>query len=322
MTTTDLEVLPAATTLAPLAANPAQTRAQQLAELQAEAKFLEVAYGLAEQACSGQLVAAHFRGKPADGAIAIAYGATLGWHWTKSLQDVYVVNGKPSIQSKEMRELLIRAGHQVWEEEVGPERVVLAGCRRGSDIVVRVEWTMDKARTAKLTGNPNYEKFPENMLYARCTTDLAKRLAPDALSGLGIVEELQDMAYAERPTKVRADRADRGVKGLRAALARAGVPDEQAVDPELGEPETDSAPTEPTPDTPEIEMITSAQSRKLYALLRANNLEDKDAALAWISAALGQTIASTKDLTKAQAATVIDKLDKPSGEQPTTEGNE
>ncbi|SIM96371.1 hypothetical protein [Mycobacteroides abscessus] len=317
--TDQLEVLPAVNTLAPLAANPSQTRQQQLAELQAEAKFLEVAFQLADKACGGQLVAAHFRGKPADGAIAIAYGATLGWHWTKSLQDVYVVNGKPSIQSKEMRELLIRAGHEVWEEEVGPERVVLAGRRRGSEIVVRVEWTMDKARTAKLTSNPNYDKFPENMLYARCTTDLAKRLAPDALSGLGIVEELEDLSTSQ-PVRVRADRADRGIKGLRAAVAANAV---EQTEPESAAPETDAAPTEPTPEAPEVHMITSAQSKKLYALLRANNLEDKDAALAWISAALGQTIASTKDLTKAQAITVIDKLDQPTEEQlTTTEGNE
>ena len=127
---TEIEVLPAPSALAPLPANPGQSRQQQLAELRAEAEFLEVAYGLAEKACAGNLVAAHFRGKPADGAIAIAFGSSLGWHWTKSLQDVYVVNGKPSIQSKEIRELLIRGGHEIWEEEVGPTRVVLAGRRR------------------------------------------------------------------------------------------------------------------------------------------------------------------------------------------------
>lgn len=229
-TSTDVEVLPAVGALAPLAANPTQTRQQQLEALRAEAEFLEIAAGLAEKACSGQLVAAHFRGKPADGAIAIAYGSSLGWHWTKSLQDVYVVNGKPAIQSKEMRELLIRAGHEVWEEEVGPTRVVLAGRRRGSEIVVRVEWTIEKAETAKLTSNPNYTKFPENMLYARCTTDLAKRLAPDALSGLGILEELQDMSYSDgQLTRARSERGGRGVDSLRQraiAAANGGAADE------------------------------------------------------------------------------------------------
>lgn len=222
MTTTDIEVLPPASSLAPLAANPTQSRQQQLDNLRAEAEFLDVAMGLAERACSngGQLVAQHFRNKPADGAIAIAYGSSLGWHWTKSLQDVYVVNGKPSIQSKEIRELLIRAGHEIWEEVVGPDRVVLAGRRRGSELVVRVEWTMEKAKQADLLKNPNYNKFPENMLYARCTTDLGKRLAPDAMSGLGVVEELQDMGYADKPVRVQSERP-RGVDALRERAAQA-----------------------------------------------------------------------------------------------------
>lgn len=237
-TSTDVEVLPPPAALAPLAANPGQSRQHQLAELRAEAEFLEVAYGLAEKACAGNLVAAHFRGKPADGAIAIAFGSSLGWHWTKSLQDVYVVNGKPSIQSKEIRELLIRGGHEIWEEEVGPTRVVLAGRRRGSDAVVRVEWTMEKAELAKLTSNANYAKFPEHMLYARATTDLGKRLAPDALSGLGVVEELQDITPTARVSAQRPAGARRGVEGLRAAITPA---------PQVVEADPEPAQDEPKP---------------------------------------------------------------------------
>ncbi|QOC55977.1 RecT-like ssDNA binding protein [Gordonia phage Matteo] len=209
------EVLPA---LAPTSLNPAQSRHQQLLDLQAEAQFLDVAYGLAERACGngGQMVAQHFRGKPADGAIAIAYGASLGWHWTKSLQDVYVVNGKPSIQSKEMRELLIRAGHTIEEVEVGPTKVTLRGFRGGSDVPVTVTWTIEDAERAGYTSNPNYKKVPTNMLYARATTDLAKRLAPDALSGLGIVEDQQEI---ERARKVTSEQVSRpGVDELRARL--------------------------------------------------------------------------------------------------------
>ena len=236
-----IEVLPSAV-LAPPAANIRQlSRQEQLAELRAEAEFLKVAYGLAEQACGTAMVAAHFRGKPADGAIAIAYGSSLGWSWTKSLQDVYVVNGKPSIQSKEIRELLITAGHEIWEEEVGPEKVVLAGRRCGSDLVVRVEWTMAKAEKAKLTKNPNYALFPENMLYARCTTDLGKRLAPDALSGLSSREELQDLAYIESDRPASAEKRPptqgRGVAALADRYSDRGPAVVEAPGPEVSPPD-------------------------------------------------------------------------------------
>ena len=275
---TEIEVLPAPSALAPLPANPGQSRQQQLAELRAEAEFLEVAYGLAEKACAGNLVAAHFRGKPADGAIAIAFGSSLGWHWTKSLQDVYVMNGKPSIQSKEIRELLIRGGHEIWEEEVGPTRVVLAGRRRGSDVVVRVEWTMEKAEQAKLTSNPNYSKFPEHMLYARCTTDLGKRLAPDALSGLGVVEALQDVTPTARVESRRPPaNARRGVDGLRAAIAPSA-----AVDAE----------PEPQPESkPETGMSAATRTKwvnAMFAALGEADCTDRDGQIVVIATLAGR----------------------------------
>ncbi|GAA2071967.1 hypothetical protein [Williamsia deligens] len=300
------EVLPAV--LAPAAANSAQSRADQLAALQAEAEFLEVAYGLAEKACGTALVAEHFRNKPADGAIAVAFGASLGWHWTKSLQDVYVVKGKPSIMSKEMRELMIRAGHDVWEEEVGPTRVVLAGRRRDSDIVVRVEWTIEKAEAAGLvTANPNYKKYPENMLYARCTTDLAKRLAPDALSGLGIVEEQQDRAAAARRVDVTVAR-DNPQANLRAML---GGPQNTPSSTDDGEPAAGPESVQqaaPRTRQPKPKTITEAQMKKMHALLNEKGLADRATGLAWISACIEREITTSKDLTVDEAAKVITTL--------------
>lgn len=261
VTTAAPEVLPA---LAPTSLNPSRSRHDQLLELQAEAQFLDVAYGLAEKACGngGQMVAQHFRGKPADGAIAIAYGASLGWHWTKSLQDVYVVNGKPSIQSKEMRELLIRAGHTIEEVEVGPTKVSLRGYRAGSDVPVNVTWTIEDAERAGYTSNPNYKKVPTNMLYARATTDLAKRLAPDALSGLGIVEEQQDI---ERARKVRNEAQAPGVEELRARMGIAAAP--KASSDLAAKPETQQADdTQAGTPEPELKKPTAAQNRALNAL--------------------------------------------------------
>lgn len=288
------EVLPAAGVLALAAANRTQSRADQLADLEAEARFLEVAYGLAEKACGGQLVADHFRGKPADGAIAIAYGASLGWHWTKALQDVYVIKGKPAIQSKEMRELLIRAGHQIWEEEVGPTKVVLCGRRCDSDVVVRVEWTIEKAKKAGLTSNRLYDTMPENMLYARATTDLAKRMAPDALSGLGIVEELRDQdrvrAVAERVVAPK-----RGVAGLKAALAPAPAP----------EPEP-----QPEPDAP-AQPSTREQQQRIAELLDAEGVTTKAKKLDYLQGQFGNHIRSAADITADQAAALIQFLEQP-----------
>lgn len=293
----DSEVLPASagSVLAPPTANIAQSRADQLAALKSEAEFLEIAFGLAEKACSGALVASHFRGKPADGAIAIAYGASLGWHWTKALQDVYVVNGKPSIMAKEMRELMIRAGHEIWEEEVGPTKVVLAGRRRGSDIVVRVEWTIEKAEKAGYTkSNPNYGKIPESMLYARCTTDLAKRLAPDALSGLGIVEDLQDQTT--HATSERVAPKQRGVAGARAAL---GIASNQGAKPDTGQA-SEPATAEKAPPA-----ATAADLKRLDAALTEAGITDMGERRTFLSARAGRELKAARELTRDEVASII-----------------
>lgn len=318
-TTSDIEVLPPQGMLAPLAANPAQSRQQQLEALRLETEFLEIAYGLAEKACNngGQLVAAHFRNKPADGAIAIAYGSSLGWHWTKSLQDVYVVNGKPCIQSKDIRELLIRAGHLIWEEEVGPKRVVLAGRRRGSDLAIRVEWTIEKAHTAGLTSNKNYDKFPENMLYARCTTDLGKRLAPDALSGLGVVEELQDLAYIESSRPARQPQPARGMNALReAAAASAGAVSGGAFADNIACSEAGGQPYDPD----QVSAATDPARRKLlnnmFRLFAAADIakDNRDDRLIVTRKLVrraegGAPITSSDDLTDRELATLVSLLD-------------
>ncbi len=54
--------------------------------------------------------------------------------------------------------------------------------------------------------------------------------------------------------------------------------------------------------------ITDAQMRALHASLKEQGITERDVALTTISTLLGTPIESTKDLTKAQASTVIDAL--------------
>ena len=66
-------------------------------------------------------------------------------------------------------------------------------------------------------------------------------------------------------------------------------------------PIEDEQPAEP--------LRTEAQSKKLFACLRSLGIADRDRALEMIGSILGQPIESTKDLTKAHAAKVIDALE-------------
>ncbi|MDO3168237.1 hypothetical protein P5V90_14810 [Mycobacteroides abscessus subsp. abscessus] len=324
--TAEIEVLPAVKPTAP----------EALGALAAHAEAMTNAKKLGDALADTELVPKTYRGKPGNAAAAILYGAELGLNPIQSLQNIFVVHGTPAIYARTMVALVMRHGYVIETDSSTDDSVTVTGtapdgrtqsstwdierATRAGYVPTRLdsgEWK--KNGNGNLEGNMKYITDPQAMLYAKAAAEVCRRLAPDVL--LGIPQLHEELEPEDRqPIRVRADRADRGIKGLRAAVAAKAV---EQTEPESAAPEPDVAPTEPTPEAPEVHMITSAQSKKLYALLRANNLEDKDAALAWISAALGQTIASTKDLTKAQAITVIDKLDQPTEEQPTTtEGNE
>ena len=86
---------------------------------------------------------------------------------------------------------------------------------------------------------------------------------------------------------------------------------------ESAEPATvDSAVEGPGPERPVIDIgnapaaITTAQSKKMYGLLRDKGKDDKDLALVYIAGVVGHEVGSTKDLTVEEASPVIDALDK------------
>ncbi|MCT2280592.1 ERF family protein [Micromonospora chalcea] len=69
--------------------------------------------------------------------------------------------------------------------------------------------------------------------------------------------------------------------------------------------------------------ITDAQQRKLHACLREAGIGSRDEGLAYISDVLDKTIGSTKELTKQDAARVIDRLERFIAQQePPVDGGE
>lgn len=311
---TDIEVLPPARPSVP----------QALGALAAHVEAMTNAKALGDALASSELVPVTYRGKPGNAAAAILYGAELGLNPIQSLQNIFVVHGTPAIYTRTMVALVKRHGYVIETDSSTDGSVTVTGTAPDGRTQTST-WDIERATKAeyvpikldngewkkngngKLLGNMKYITDPQAMLYAKAAAEVCRKLAPDVLLGIPALHE--ELDPEPQPVRVRADRADRGIKGLRAAVEAQFI---EHAEPEPAKPETDSAPTEPTPEAPAVEMITSAQSKKLYALLRERGLEDKDAALAWISSALnrtGEPVASTKDLTKAEAITLIDILE-------------
>src|SRR5690606_30549775 len=190
---------------------------------------------LAQAMATTAFVPAHFRGKPDDVAAAIMYGAAIGLDPMASLRAIYVVNGSPGMYARQMVAIVQAAGHQVWTEDSTDEAVTVAGQRRGSEHVERVTWTYARAKKAGYTSNKKYDTDPQAMLWARAASDVARRMAPDALAGLDTsVEELQYVdAVDVTPARPRRESA--------AALLTQAAPEAEAHEPQTVESSEPSA---------------------------------------------------------------------------------
>lgn len=240
----------------------------------------------------------------ANATAAVLQGITLGLDPMTALQQIYIVHGRPGMYAKLMVALIQAHGHEVWTEDLTDTRAVVAGRRSGSEHTERITITMDMARKAKWTSNAKYQETPQDMLWARAAGRVCDRIASDVLKGIASVEEIRDEIQAV---------AEVGIRTVSPRRRPAAIEATTVEDLPLDEPPPAAATAAPAPP------MTKAQSGKMFALLTEHGYSDKDAALAYIAIAVGREIASRAELTKAEAAVVIDRLEALS-EPPLDEG--
>lgn len=258
--------------------------------IQETARNLQAAHQIAVALVQTPFVPAHFKNKPEDAAAAILYGASIGMDPVTSLQQVYVISGRPALYARAMVAIVLAHGHEIWTESESDGAVTVCGRRRGTANVEKVTWTSALATKAGYSSNKKYQTDPRSMLYARASGDVARRIAPDALLGMGY--SFEEMELIGDDTYSAPERS--ALNRLREA-----VPETPAVD---------AAPAQPAMDTEP--MITPAQLRKLHTVLTAAKLTEREAGLAAISTIISRDIDSSKQLTKAEAAHVIDVLEQ------------
>lgn len=182
-----------------------------------QAKAMDAAYQLATTLCNTQMVPQTFRGKPDDGAAAILYGAELGLKPQQALQQVFVVHGQPAIYARTMVALLKGKGYTFETVETSDTSVTVRGTSPRGE-VEEATWTIDRAKKAGYTSNKKYQSDPQAMLYAKASSEVCRKLAPDVL--LGIRYTAEDLEL--EPVKMQATRTDQpvsgGASGVKAAL--------------------------------------------------------------------------------------------------------
>lgn len=288
---------------------------------------------LAEHVAGTDFVPRGLRGNPAATAAAMLFGRELGMGPMKALQNVHVIDGTPTLKPQEMRGMVLAAGHALSFREHTKHKCVIAGRRRGDTEWTVVEWTMQDARDMRLHGKPNWQRFPRQMLVARCTGELCRMIFADVIGGAYTPEEIADGAVptelpAQLPAAPEADPAPKKAKRRTpttkpAAVAQPPLSSIEEID-EHGQERMVDADDESEGDRPPLPgeitdaelidddtpaLISPAQMRKLQAFFTEHDIRDRSHKLEIARAITGRgDLHSSTDLTAREASQLIDTL--------------
>lgn len=152
-------------------------------------RILPDVYDLSTKLANTEFVPAGLRGKPAAIAACVLAGREIGIGPMSSLQNILVIDGRPTMTSLLMRQLIFAAGHSIHYAETTDFRCVVKGRRRGEEDWTTITWTIDQAKKAGLDTKTNWRRYPKQMLQARATGELARLAFADCLGGMGYLED-------------------------------------------------------------------------------------------------------------------------------------
>jgi len=139
------------------------------------------------------LVPKDFKGKPANCLIAMQWGAELGLKPLQAMQNLAIINGRPSLWGDAVIALV--RGSTLCESVVETDDGNTATCivkRRGEPEQKRT-FSMEDARAAGLFGKQGpWIQYPKRMRQMRARAFALRDVFPDVLRGLPVAEELMD----------------------------------------------------------------------------------------------------------------------------------
>lgn len=114
----------------------------------------------------------------------------------------YIVSGKVCMSTVLMADRIRKAGHSIKVLEMTANKCVILGKRADNEDSLKLEYTWEDATLAGLVASPSWKKYPKNMLYNRCMSQVARVLFPDVVGNAYSEEErfdIQNVKPQDRP---------------------------------------------------------------------------------------------------------------------------
>jgi hypothetical protein len=107
-----------------------------------------------------------------------------------SMTGVNIVMGKVSISAGLMAALVRRSKRYDYKIEVLTDQACTLVFTDNGQVVYENTYTLEDAKRAGLLGKDMWQKYPKDMLFARCISNGARRVCPELVTGVYTPDEL------------------------------------------------------------------------------------------------------------------------------------
>ena len=119
-----------------------------------------------------------------------------GQHPATITQDYDIIQGRAARKTHSVLARFQQMGGTVEWHELS-DTVADATFSHKAGGKLRIQWTIQQAQKAGLTGKDNWKNYPRAMLRARCIAEGIRAVYPAALGGMMVSEEAQDLPLNE-----------------------------------------------------------------------------------------------------------------------------
>ena len=168
------------------------------AKLMQQCEMLDFSVKLGNFFSQSTLVPDNYRNKPNDCAVAILWGAELGIAPLQALQNIAVINGRPTLWGDILVALVKASGlcEYLSSEYNAETRTATVSTRRKGEKDESRSFSWNDATAAGISHKDTYKRYPQRMLSARARSYLLRDVYADVLKGFGVREiEEEDYKY-------------------------------------------------------------------------------------------------------------------------------
>ena len=169
---------------------------------------LTEAIQFSDMLASSSMVPKAYQGKPQDILVCVQWGYEMGLAPMQALQNIAVINGKPSVYGDAMMALVQASAvcedvEEFFEDENTPNPVAVCIAKRKNRKPVVAKFSLEDAKRAGLWGKQGpWSAYPKRMMQMRARGFALRDCFPDVLKGLISAEEAADYPDEAKPRPV------------------------------------------------------------------------------------------------------------------------